>query len=272
MGHATLLVPDGVSFKVLIEVRAVMRVEMLMLLKPDFDWLLTFYPPPMERLRDELTDWAEVLQWISLPKVYAKKIRRIAQQAASIEERAAVDRRASTASEADDHGRGGGGGFASSLTSVASTATAAVVAAASAASAAASAAAASAALVASKAPVVKAMAQAHVAQPQLQVQVQPPPQWDGRPENDGGGVAARVSNRRLGGEAEDRRRVGGLEKNCPDTVGGTSGSTGAVAVVSGAAGGERGDAGGLTAGTVGDHLPESVSSGSHSVASENWPV
>lgn len=93
LGHATLLVPDGVAFKVLVEVRAVMRVEMLMLHKPDFDWLLTFYPPPMERLRDELTDWVQVLQWISLPKVYVKKIRRIVQQhAASIEERAAAGR------------------------------------------------------------------------------------------------------------------------------------------------------------------------------------
>ena len=79
MGHATLLVPDGLSFKVLVEVRATMRVKMLILHKSDFDYLLTFYPPPMERLRDELTDWAEVLRWISLPKVYAKKIRRIAQ-------------------------------------------------------------------------------------------------------------------------------------------------------------------------------------------------
>lgn len=79
MGHATLLVPDGLSFKVLVEVRATMRVRMLILHKSDFDYLLTFYPPPMERLRDELTDWAEVLRWISLPKVYAKKIRRIAQ-------------------------------------------------------------------------------------------------------------------------------------------------------------------------------------------------
>lgn len=78
MGHATLLVPDGLSFKVLVEVRATMRVKMLILHKSDFDYLLTFYPPPMERLRDELTDWAEVLRWISLPKVYAKKIRRIA--------------------------------------------------------------------------------------------------------------------------------------------------------------------------------------------------
>lgn len=62
-----------------------MRVEMLILQKIDFDWLLTFYPPPMECLRDELTDWAQVLQWISLPKVYAKKIRRIVQLAASAE-------------------------------------------------------------------------------------------------------------------------------------------------------------------------------------------
>lgn len=77
MGHATLLVPEGVSFKVLIEVRAVMRVEMLILQKSDFDWLLTFYPDPMERLRDELTDWSQLLQWISLPKVYTKRIRRI---------------------------------------------------------------------------------------------------------------------------------------------------------------------------------------------------
>lgn len=79
MGHPTLLVPDGLAFRVLVEVRAIMRVKMLILHKSDFDYLLTFYPPPMERLRDELTDWAEVLRWISLPKVYAKKIRRIAQ-------------------------------------------------------------------------------------------------------------------------------------------------------------------------------------------------
>lgn len=79
MGHATLLVPDGLSFKVLVEVRATMRVKMLILRKSDFDYLLTFYPPPMEHLRDELTDWAEVLRWIELPKVYAKKIRKIAQ-------------------------------------------------------------------------------------------------------------------------------------------------------------------------------------------------
>ncbi len=56
-----------------------MRVKMLILRKSDFDYLLTFYPPPFEHLRDELTDWAEVLRWISLPKVYAKKIRKIAQ-------------------------------------------------------------------------------------------------------------------------------------------------------------------------------------------------
>lgn len=56
-----------------------MRVKMLILRKSDFDFLLTFYPPPFEHLRDELTDWAEVLRWISLPKVYAKKIRKIAQ-------------------------------------------------------------------------------------------------------------------------------------------------------------------------------------------------
>ncbi|CAN0515289.1 unnamed protein product, partial [Ectocarpus sp. 12 AP-2014] len=79
MGHPTLLVPDGLSFQVLVEVRATMRVKMLILHKSDFDYLLTFYPPPMEQLRDELTDWAEVLRWISLPKVYAKKIRKIAQ-------------------------------------------------------------------------------------------------------------------------------------------------------------------------------------------------
>lgn len=79
MGHPTLLVPDGLSFKVLVQVQATMRVKMLILHKSDFDYMLTFYPPPMERLRDELTDWAEVLRWISLPKVYAKKIRRIAQ-------------------------------------------------------------------------------------------------------------------------------------------------------------------------------------------------
>ncbi|CAM9124509.1 unnamed protein product, partial [Pylaiella littoralis] len=79
MGHATLLVPDGLSFKVLVEVRAVTRVKMLILHKFDFDHLLNYYPTPMELLRDELTNWTEVLRWISLPKVYAKKIREIAQ-------------------------------------------------------------------------------------------------------------------------------------------------------------------------------------------------
>lgn len=84
MGHATLLVPDGVSFKILMEVRAVMRVEMLILQKSDFDWLLTFYPDPMERLRDELTDWVQVLQWVSLPKVYTKRIRRIVENSGGL--------------------------------------------------------------------------------------------------------------------------------------------------------------------------------------------
>ncbi|CAN0072362.1 unnamed protein product [Ectocarpus fasciculatus] len=79
MGHPTLLVPDGLSFQVLVEVRATMRVKTLILHKSDLDYLVSFYPPPMEQLRDELTDLAEVLRWISLPKVYAKKIRKIAQ-------------------------------------------------------------------------------------------------------------------------------------------------------------------------------------------------
>lgn len=72
LGHATLLVPDGVTFKILVEVKASMRVEMLFLHKSDFDWLLTFYPPPMEKFRDELTDWEQLLRWISLPKVMKK--------------------------------------------------------------------------------------------------------------------------------------------------------------------------------------------------------
>ena len=63
-----------------------MRVEMLMLHKLDFDWLLTYCPPPIELFRDELTDWEKVLQWISLPKIYAKKIRRIVRRTTSLEE------------------------------------------------------------------------------------------------------------------------------------------------------------------------------------------
>lgn len=82
MGHASLLVPDDVPFTVLVEVRAVMRVEMLMLSKPDFDWLLAFYPQPMEELQDRLTDWEEVLKWVSLPAPYAKKVRQIVDQMA----------------------------------------------------------------------------------------------------------------------------------------------------------------------------------------------
>lgn len=82
LGEATLLIPDGVSFRVMVEVRALMRVEMLMLQKVDFDWMLTNYPPPIESFRDEITDWEKVLQWISLPKVYKKKIQRIVKRAA----------------------------------------------------------------------------------------------------------------------------------------------------------------------------------------------
>lgn len=55
---------------------------MLMLHKVDFDWMSTNYPPPIESFRDEITDWEKVLQWISLPKVYTKKIQRIVQRAA----------------------------------------------------------------------------------------------------------------------------------------------------------------------------------------------
>lgn len=47
LGHAKLFVPHGVSFKVLVEVRASTFVEMLNLHRSNFGWLLTFYPPPM---------------------------------------------------------------------------------------------------------------------------------------------------------------------------------------------------------------------------------
>lgn len=84
IGEATLLIPDGVSFRVLVEVRALMRVEMLMLQKVDFDWMLINYPPPIESFRDEIMDWEKVLQWVSLPNLYKKNIQRIVKRTAML--------------------------------------------------------------------------------------------------------------------------------------------------------------------------------------------
>lgn len=245
LGHATLLVPDGLSFKVLVEVRAVMRVEMLMLDKVDFDWLLTFYPPPMERLRDELTDWVQVLQWISLPKVYAKKIRRIVQNEALTEGKAGLDRRSPSRAGIAP------GGFRASYAPLPTSTGAAAAAVATQASGNAMQAAAKATT--SETRTAKAMEKANTKQAQP---LTPPLESDRKPGDEGGGGCG---HSRPGGEGErEERRVAVREGDtCQGGNSVEGGSSSAVVVANelNSCGRARGDGS-----EVGDTSPEFASS------------